>query len=61
MALLRQLNRLRLTISFPRVDLLASLLYGLQDGLIVDRWLGEDGRRLGVKRDIVRFNAYTLT
>lgn len=52
-ALFLKLNALGLAIGFARVDLLASLLDGLQDSGVVESWLSDDSCGLGVKGDII--------
>ncbi len=46
-------NRFYHAISLAGIDLLAGLLDGLQDGLVVKRWLSNDGCSLWIERDLI--------
>jgi hypothetical protein len=54
------LDTLHLPIRLARINLLARLHDGLQDGLVVELWGCNDGRGLCVKRDVVGFDAFAL-
>lgn len=59
--LLGQLDTASLAVGEARVHLLAGLLDGLEDGLVVEAWLSDNQSFLLLERNVVVLDAYFYT